>query len=63
MAVRRLFATFQIGEGRIVRRDKSSARAAFNAHVADGHTVGHGQFVDGAAAVLEDMACATTCVA
>jgi hypothetical protein len=36
-------AALHIGERRLVRRDQTGARAAFDGHVADGHAAFHRQ--------------------
>jgi hypothetical protein len=58
LAVRGVRAALQIRERGFVRRDEPGARAGFDGHVADGHPRFHRQPLDGAAAVLKDVALA-----
>src|SRR5437016_4149660 len=46
---------FEIRESCVVRRDHSSARAAFNRHVADSHPAFHGKFANGLAAIFRNV--------
>jgi len=47
---------FEIRERGVIGRDHSSAGAAFNGHVADGHAAFHGKFANGLAAVFRNVA-------
>ena len=55
-AFRRERAAVKILERRVVRRDQSRARAAFDRHVADGHALFHRERANGRAGVLEHAA-------
>ena len=57
-AGRRMRATLEVVEGRLVRRDHAGARPGLDGHVADGHPGLHRQGLDGLAAVLDDVALA-----
>ena len=59
-ALRGIGPALNIVKGGVVRRNHAGARAAFNAHITDGHTVGHAQTADGAAAIFKDIAGAAT---
>src|SRR5438876_7762034 len=54
-AARNKRTAFEISEGGFIRRDHAGARAAFNAHVADGHASVHRKGANGFAAVFRDV--------
>ena len=58
LALRRVLAALQVGEGGLVRRDHAGLGAPLDGHVADGHPALHGELADGLAAVLHDVAVA-----
>src|SRR4051812_34441886 len=59
-ALRRVAAAVDVLEGGVVRGDQPGARAALDAHVADGHPLFHVERADGLAAVLEHVPGAAT---
>ena len=50
-----MISPVDVFESRIIGRDHTGAGAAFNGHVADGHTTFHTQAVDRLAAVFKDI--------
>ena len=59
-AFRRVRAALQVFERHFVRRDHAGAGACFDRHVADGHACVHRQFLDGFAAIFDDVPLAAT---
>ena len=56
VALRRLRAALDVGEGRLVRRDQAGAGAALDRHVADRHAAFHREPADRLAGIFHDVA-------